>query len=103
MSVGVLAKRGLLLAVTGVSLYLLAPALLEVFGAFDRLDEFNPLWWVAMVALQIGSYACMWAVQKLAMRSERWGPVITSQLCRRTSTTKAVGDATVRSAHVKET
>ena len=69
-----------LLAITAVSLYLLAPALLEVFGAYDRLDEFNPLWWIAMVALQIGSYACMWAVQKIAMRAEHWGPVITSQL-----------------------
>jgi uncharacterized protein (TIRG00374 family) len=80
MSAGVLAKRGLLLAITGVSLYLLAPALLEVFGAFDRLDDFNPLWYVAMVALQIGSYACMWAVQKLAVRAEHVGPVVTSQL-----------------------
>ncbi|HEV3376236.1 MAG TPA: lysylphosphatidylglycerol synthase transmembrane domain-containing protein [Thermoleophilaceae bacterium] len=80
MSAGVLAKRGLLLAVTGVSLYLLAPALLEVFGAFDRLDEFNPLWWIAMVLLQIGSYACIWEVQRIAMRSQRHGPVMTSQL-----------------------
>jgi uncharacterized protein (TIRG00374 family) len=80
MSAGVLAKRGLLLAITGVSLYLLAPALLEVFGAFDQLDDFNPLWYVAMVALQVGSYGCMWAVQKLAVRAERLGPVITSQL-----------------------
>ncbi|MEA2332741.1 MAG: putative heme transporter [Thermoleophilaceae bacterium] len=80
MTPGVLARRGILLAITGVSLYLLAPALLEVFGAYDRLDEFNPLWWGAMVALQIGSYACMWAVQKIAMRTDRWGPVVTSQL-----------------------
>jgi uncharacterized protein (TIRG00374 family) len=80
VSPGTLAKRGVLLAITGVSLYLLAPALLEVFGAYDRLDEFNPLWWIAMVGLQFGSYACMWGVQKIAMRAERWGPVITSQL-----------------------
>ena len=75
-----LARHGLLLVVTGVSLYLLAPALLEVFGAFDQLDDINPLWFVGMVALQVGSYACMWAVQRLAIRARRWGPVITSQL-----------------------
>ena len=75
-----LVKRGLLLAITGVSLYLLAPALLEVFGAFDQLDDISPLWFVAMIVLQAGSYACMWAIQKIAVRSERWGPVITSQL-----------------------
>jgi uncharacterized protein (TIRG00374 family) len=75
-----LATRGVLLAVTAVSFYLLAPALLQVLGAFDRLDEFNPLWYVAMVALQVGSYACMWGVQMIAMRAERLGPVVTSQL-----------------------
>jgi uncharacterized protein (TIRG00374 family) len=80
MSAGVLAKRGLLLAITGVSLYLLAPALLEVFGAYDELDEFNPLWWIAMVLLQVASYASIWGVQKIAVRAERIGPVVTSQL-----------------------
>jgi uncharacterized protein (TIRG00374 family) len=80
MSAGTIARRGVLLAITGLSLYLLAPALLQVFGAYGKLDDFTPLWWVPMVALQIGSYACIWGVQKLAMRAERWGPVITSQL-----------------------
>src|SRR3712207_4767654 len=80
MSAGVLARRGVVLAITAVSLYLLAPALLNVFGAYDRLDDFNPLWWIAMLALQVGSYACMWAVQRIATRAPRWGPVITSQL-----------------------
>jgi uncharacterized protein (TIRG00374 family) len=80
MSAGALTRRGLLLAVTAVSLYLLAPALLEVFGAFDELDEIAPLWFPAMVVLQTGSFACMWSVQHLAVRAERWGPVITSQL-----------------------
>jgi uncharacterized protein (TIRG00374 family) len=75
-----IARHGLLLLVTGVSLYLLAPALLEVFGAFDQLDDINPLWFVGMIALQAGSYVCMWGVQRLAIRVRRWGPVITSQL-----------------------
>jgi hypothetical protein len=80
MSPGALTRRGLLLVVSAVSLYLLAPALLEVFGAFDELDEVNPLWFVAMVALQVGSYTCMWGIQRLAVRAEHWGPVVTSQL-----------------------
>src|SRR5918998_2569494 len=33
-----------------------------------------------MVLLQIGSYACMWEVQKISMRADHHGPVITSQL-----------------------
>jgi uncharacterized protein (TIRG00374 family) len=80
MSPGALTRRGLLLVVSAVSLYLLAPALLEVFGAFDELEEVNPLWFVAMVALQVGSYTCMWGIQRLAVRAEHWGPVITSHL-----------------------
>ncbi len=80
MTPGAITRRGLLLAVTAISLYLLAPALLEVFGAFDELDEISPLWFPAMVALQVGSYACIWGVQRLAVRAEHWGPVVTSQL-----------------------
>ena len=80
MKPAALAKRGVLLAISGVSLYLLAPALLEVFGAFDQLDDISALWFAAMLLLQIGSYACMWAIQKIAVRADRWGPVITSQL-----------------------
>jgi uncharacterized protein (TIRG00374 family) len=80
MSPVALAKRGVLLAITGVSLYLLAPALLEVFGAWDRLGDISPLWFVAMIVLQIGSYASMWWVQKIAVRAKHIGPVVTSQL-----------------------
>ena len=75
MKPAALAKRGILLAITGVSLYLLAPALLEVFGAWDRLDDISPLWFVGMIVLQAGSYASMWWVQKISVRAEtsdRW-------------------------------
>jgi hypothetical protein len=80
MTPAAITRRALLLGVTAVSLYLLAPALLEVFGAFDELDEISPLWFPAMIAPQVGSFACMWGIQRLAVRAERWGPVITSQL-----------------------
>ena len=80
MSTGAIVRRGLLLAVTAASLYLLFPAMLNVFGAWDRLEDINPLWFPAMVALQAGSYGCMWAVQRLSLRTRAWGPVITSQL-----------------------
>jgi uncharacterized protein (TIRG00374 family) len=80
MSTTTIVRHGVLLAVTGVSLYLLAPALLNVFGAWDQLGDVSPLWFVAMLALQVASYGCMWAVQRLSLRADRWGPVITSQL-----------------------
>jgi uncharacterized protein (TIRG00374 family) len=73
-------RRALLLGITAVSLYLLAPTLLEVFGSFPRLADLSPLWFASMLLLQAGSYGCMWAVQRLALRADHWGPVITSQL-----------------------
>ena len=76
----VLVRRGLLLGVTGISLYLLAPALVQVFGSFPRLADLSPLWFAAMLVLQVGSYACMWAIQRLALRTDQWQPVISSQL-----------------------
>jgi uncharacterized protein (TIRG00374 family) len=75
-----LVRRAVLLGITVVSLYLLAPTLLQVFGSFPRLADLSPLWFPAMVLLQAGSYACMWAVQRLALRTRLWRPVITSQL-----------------------
>jgi uncharacterized protein (TIRG00374 family) len=80
MSRGALTRRGLLFAVTAISLYLLAPALIAVFGAFNQLDEISPLWFLAMAALQLGSFACLWGIQRLALGSDRWRPVILSQL-----------------------
>ena len=73
-------RRLLLLGLTAGSLYLLAPALTQVFGAFPEVADLSPLWFLAMVVLQAGSYACMWAIQRLALRTDRWGPIVTSQL-----------------------
>jgi uncharacterized protein (TIRG00374 family) len=73
-------KRALLLGITAVSLYLLAPTLVNVLGSFPKLADLSPLWFASMLLLQIGSYGCMWAVQRLALRTDQWGPVITSQL-----------------------
>jgi uncharacterized protein (TIRG00374 family) len=80
MSRGALTRRGLLFAITAISLYLLAPALIGVFGAFDELNKINPFWFVAMVGLQVGSFACMWGILRLAVRARQWQPVILSQL-----------------------
>jgi uncharacterized protein (TIRG00374 family) len=68
------------LAVTGVSLYLVFPTLVEVLGSWDRLGEFSALALAGMAALQLGVLACLWALQHMALRAPRWRPVIASQL-----------------------
>jgi uncharacterized membrane protein YbhN (UPF0104 family) len=73
-------RQVVLLAVTAVSLYLLAPALAQVFGSFPDLVELSPLWFALMVVLEACSYVCMWSIQRLALRTKEWIPVVTSQL-----------------------
>jgi len=68
------------LAVTGVSLYLVAPSVVEVLGSWDDLDQLSPGWLALMTGLQGGTLACVWALQRLAMRGPSWPAVITSQL-----------------------
>jgi uncharacterized protein (TIRG00374 family) len=68
------------LAITGVSLYLVFPSVVEVFGSWRQITRFSLLALGAMALLQTASVACLWALQHVALRARRWRPVITSQL-----------------------
>ena len=68
------------LAVTGVSLYLVAPSLIDVFDSWDDLGELAPGWLAAMAGLQTLALACLWALQYVALRGPSWPAVVTSQL-----------------------
>ena len=72
--------RGLLLVVTAVSLYLLFPSLLEVFASWQRLLDLSPVWVGLMVVFEAGSFFCVWALQRVAMRAGDWRAVAESQL-----------------------
>jgi uncharacterized protein (TIRG00374 family) len=67
-------------AVMGVSLYLVAPSVVEVLGSWDDVDELAPGWWAVMLLTQAAATASLWALQRLAVHAEAWEPVITSQL-----------------------
>jgi len=66
--------------VTAFSLYLLAPSIGEVFSAWDRLGEFNPLALPIVVVLEVASFACVWLLTAIALRREHWDAIILSQL-----------------------
>jgi putative heme transporter len=68
------------LSVTGVSLYLVAPSLLDVLGSWSDLDELSLGWLGLMAVLQAGMLACIWALQYLAMRGPSFSAVVSSQL-----------------------
>jgi uncharacterized protein (TIRG00374 family) len=73
-------RRILALVVTAVVLYGAWPAMLEVLGAFDDLDGIKPWWWAAVLASQVLALASFCEVQRLAMHTREWFPVVTSNL-----------------------
>jgi uncharacterized protein (TIRG00374 family) len=73
-------KRIVLLCVAAVSLYLVGPAVLEVFNAWPQVKKLDPLLLQFIVLAQAAAFACLWAVQKIALRASEWLPVVTSQL-----------------------
>jgi uncharacterized protein (TIRG00374 family) len=72
--------RVLLLAATGVCLYLFAPSIAEVFEASDKLGEVHPLAIPAILLLESASFACVWILQRIALRTHGWFPIVTTQL-----------------------
>ena len=75
-----LRRTAMWLLVTGVSLYLVFPSILEVFGSWKQITRFSIPWLAAMAGLQVLSLGCLWALQRVALRVRRWKPVVTSQL-----------------------
>ena len=68
------------LAITGISLYLVAPSLIEVLSQADEVVQLQPLWLLAMAGLQVAAIACLWEVQRLALHLREWRAVIASNL-----------------------
>jgi uncharacterized membrane protein YbhN (UPF0104 family) len=74
-------RRNLLwLGLTGISLYLVFPSLVEVFGSWRSVTKLSPGWLIAMAVLQAAVLFCLWALQRTALHMRRWRPVIASQL-----------------------
>src|SRR4051794_16886751 len=68
------------LAITGVSLYLVFPSVIQTFGSWREITKFSLFALVGMAALQAASQFCLWVLQRVALRTPRWRPVIASQL-----------------------
>jgi uncharacterized protein (TIRG00374 family) len=68
------------LAVSAISLYLVAPSVIETFGSWRQIERIGWAWLGVMAALQAGSLACLWGLQRVAIHEARWQPVIASQL-----------------------
>ena len=72
--------RLLLLLVSAVAFYVLAPAVGEVFSTYDRLGSTSPIWLLAAFMFQAASFVCLWWLFKLAMPHVSWFTIACSQL-----------------------
>ena len=63
-----------------ICLYLFAPSIAEVFSAYDRLGQVHPIWLLPATLCAIGSFACVWLVQGVALGTRDWFSVVTTQL-----------------------
>jgi uncharacterized protein (TIRG00374 family) len=86
------------LGITGVSLYLVFPELVSVFGSWKRITRFSPAWLLTMLGLQVASTACLWDLQRVALRATRWRPVIAAQLASNALSNVAPGGGPVGAA-----
>jgi hypothetical protein len=75
-----IAGRIFLLVLGGVSLYLLAPKLIEVFTSWPELKTLKPGWFGLAVAFEALSYLSLWSMQRVALHASSWFAVGTSQL-----------------------
>lgn len=73
-------RRILALALTGLVLYGVAPAVVDVLGGWRDLDRVAPQWWIVVILTQVAGWGCMWALQRLALHTRAWFGVVTSQL-----------------------
>lgn len=67
------------LGVSGISLYLVAPSVVETLGSWRQITEIAPAWLALMAVLEAAALACLWVLQLIAIRA-RFQPVVASQL-----------------------
>jgi uncharacterized protein (TIRG00374 family) len=93
-----LVKRAVTVVVAGIAIYLVLPVITEVLASWPRLSTLNPWWVIGTVAAEIGHFVCTFALQRLALRSKEWFPVITSLLAGNAITLIMPGGAAVGAA-----
>jgi uncharacterized protein (TIRG00374 family) len=74
------ARSGVLLAVTGVSLYLLLPSLVAVFSSWRSLSHLNWYWTGVALLSEAASFVLLWELNRIALHENSWFAVACAQL-----------------------
>jgi len=73
-------KRAAVVVISGITIYLVFPAITEVLASWPRLSTLQPWWFTLAIGAEIAHFVCTFALQRLALRTRPWFPVVTSQL-----------------------
>jgi uncharacterized protein (TIRG00374 family) len=68
------------LIVTGIGLYVVAPSLLTVLDAWPSLGDVKPIWFALVGILELGSFACLWRLLRIALGGGPMLDIAASQL-----------------------
>ena len=68
------------LVVTAISLYLLLPTLVAVLSSYRRLSHIHWVWAGVMLVAEFASYASIWELDRIALRTPSWLSVGAAQL-----------------------
>jgi uncharacterized protein (TIRG00374 family) len=74
------ATRVVFLAIALLALYVVWPSLMGVLSTWPELLSLSPWWFAVMLAAEAASFVCVWALQRLALRTDQWYGVATAQL-----------------------
>jgi uncharacterized protein (TIRG00374 family) len=69
-----------LLVVTGVSLYLVFPSLVSVFGSWRSLVHLNLYWAALALVAETASFVSLWELDRIALRIKSWFVIGCTQL-----------------------
>jgi uncharacterized protein (TIRG00374 family) len=73
-------KSAALLLVAAISLYLVLPTLLSVFGSWRSLSHLEWFFAVPVFASEAASYVCLWQLDRIALGTRGWFAVACAQL-----------------------
>lgn len=73
-------RRGLLVLIGGVSLYLLFPSLVAVFGSWRSLSHLDWYWAGLALLAEIASFVSLWELDRIALAERSWFVVACMQL-----------------------
>lgn len=74
------ARPAVLLLVGGLALYVLLPSLLSVFGSWRSLAHLDWPFAALALACELASFVALWELDRIALRTRAWLPVIAAQL-----------------------